>query len=101
MKNRAFSSLTLVTNVLYLFVHCKETLARPSSMSCERNLPNRKQKPAPTSSQPQTLVGLKHRRRLYCILSSVGLPLTTSVVWATPKCHKFKGQHRDQSVLSQ
>lgn len=88
-----------MTNVLYMFVHWKETSAGQSNISWQRNLPNRKQKPAPTSSQPQTPADLKRRQRHSCVLFSIGLALMTSVCRATPKCHEMKRQHRDQSVL--
>lgn len=89
-----------MTNVLYMFVHWKETSAGRSNMSWQRNLPNRKEKPGRTSSQAQTPADLKHKQRHYCMLFSLGFPLPTSVCRATPKWHKFKRQHRDQCVLS-
>lgn len=94
------SSLTLMTNVFSMFVHGKETFTGRSNMSWQRSLPNRKQKTAPTSSQPQTAADLKHSRRHYCMLFSLGLPSPRNACWATPKCHKLRRQHRGQSVLS-
>lgn len=94
------SSLTLLTNVLYLFVHWekkKEKVCGTIKHGLTEKLTQQETKTAPTSSQLQTPADLKHRQRHYCMLFCIGLPLLAGV--CLPSDSKVPRVWKDQSAL--